>query len=149
MVLAVLLALSGFAVAHENDRYHGGALETRQHGYEHGYRDGFHHGREDRERRAGYDFRSDDYKHGDRSYEKYMGDKGRYKNGYREGYQAGYDDAYNSRSGRFGDIYGRRDDYRYVTVTATTTSMKAADGATRMWLMILATAMGWMQAARI
>jgi len=113
MVLAVLLALSGFAVAHENDRYHGGALEARQHGYEHGYRDGFHHGREDRERRAGYDFRNDDYKHGDRGYEKYMGDKGRYKNGYREGYQAGYDDAYNSRSGRFGDIYGRRDDYRY------------------------------------
>src|SRR2546428_14048399 len=70
MVLAVLLALSGFAVAHENDRYHGGGLEGRQHGYEHGYRGGFHHGREGRERGAGYDFCNDDYKDGDRGYVK-------------------------------------------------------------------------------
>lgn len=109
---AFVVVLSGLALAHDKkdrDSYHGGSLDARQHGYEHGYRDGLHHGREDRERNDSYDIKSDDYKKGDRGYEKYMGDKGDYKKGYREGYQAGYDDGYNRRSGRIGDIYGRSD----------------------------------------
>lgn len=109
MVLAMLLAMSGFAVAHDRDDYHGGSIEVRQHGYEHGYRDGFHHGREDRERRASYNFRTEDYKDGERGYGKYIGDKDDYKKGYRQGYEAGYGDAYYSRPGRFADVYGRRD----------------------------------------
>ena len=110
---AFVVVLSGLALAHDNkdrDRYDGGSLDARQHGYEHGFRDGLHHGREDRERNASYNFKGDDYKKGDRGYEKYMGNKDTYKKGYREVYQAGYGDGYNRRSGRIRDIYGRSSD---------------------------------------
>jgi hypothetical protein len=101
IVLTATLAFSGPALAHE----HGGALNPRQHGYEHGYRDGYHHGREDRARSTGYNYKSKDYERGDVGYERYMGDRGKYKDGYRDGYRAGYDDAYRGRPGRFSEIY--------------------------------------------
>lgn len=112
MTLMLVFALSGLALALDNndrDRYHGGSLDARQHGYEHGYRDGAHRGFEDRDRNAGYDYQNDDYKNADRGYDKYMGDKDDYKKGYQRGYKEGYDDSYNGRSGRFGDIFGRGD----------------------------------------
>jgi hypothetical protein len=110
MVLAIAAAmlLAGWttlALA-KDDKF-----EARQHGYEHGYRDGYHHGREDRERHAKYDFKSEDYKEGDRGYGKHMGDEDEYKKGYRTGYEAGYGDAYYRRPGRFAEIYGREDDF--------------------------------------
>ncbi len=112
LLLSIML-LAGAAAAHPKNKdkdkraqYHGGSIDPRQHGYEHGYRDGFHHGREDRARNAAYDLKNEeDYKHGDRGYEKYMGSKDQYKKGYREGYQAGYDDAFNNRPGRWAEIY--------------------------------------------
>lgn len=116
MVMAFMIVSSCLALAHDKerkedrDRYHGSSLDARQHGYEHGYREGALHGREDRERRVGNNVNSEDYKKGDHGYEKFMGNKGEYKKGYREGYKASYNDAYNGRSGRFGDIFGRRDD---------------------------------------
>jgi hypothetical protein len=85
--------------------------QARQHGYEHGYRDGFQHGREDQERRAAFKFDTDDYKHADRGYDKYMGKRDQYKDGYRTGYQAGYNDAYYRRPGRFSSIYGPSGDF--------------------------------------
>jgi hypothetical protein len=104
--VAVLTFLTmGFnstSLAHD-DKY-----EARQHGYDHGYRDGYHQGHEAQDRHRPYNLETEDYKHGDRGYEKYMGDHGQYKDGYRTGYQSGYDDAYYKRAGRFGEIYGRR-----------------------------------------
>jgi hypothetical protein len=102
-VAVALLAGSG---AFADNKHQG-----RQHGYEHGYRDGFHHGREDQERHLAFTFDTDDYKHGDRGYDKYMGDRGDYKEGYRTGYQSGYNDGFYSRPGRFGEIYGREDSF--------------------------------------
>src|SRR5215510_13492858 len=99
MAALILAGSSGFA-----DNKHQG----RQHAYEHGYRDGFHHGREDQERHVAFKFDTDDYKHGDRGYDKYMGDRSDYKEGYRTGYQSGYNDGFYSRPGRFAEIY--RDD---------------------------------------
>jgi hypothetical protein len=104
LLLAMFLvtASGGVAVSASNESKY----QARQHGYEHGYRDGFQHGREDQERRVAFKFDTEDYKHGDRGYDKYMGDRDHYKEGYRTGYQAGYNDAYYRRPGRFASIYG-------------------------------------------
>ena len=113
LALGILLALGTPAFAHEDD-YRRGATLDRQYGYERGYDDGLDHGRQDREVRANYDFRSEDFKHADRGYEKYMGDKGDYKNAYRRGYQSGYDAGFNRGSDRLSDRYDRdRYDRRY------------------------------------
>jgi hypothetical protein len=100
MAVVLLAGSSAFA-----DNKH----QSREHGYEHGYRDGYYHGREDQERHRAFSFDTDDYKHGDRGYDKYMGDHGDYKEGYRTGYQSGYNDGYYSRPGRFAEIYRRYD----------------------------------------
>lgn len=103
-IMAVTVLAAPSARASNNDKYQG-----RQHGHEHGYRDGFQHGREDRERHLSFKFETDDYRHGDRGYDKWMGNRDEYKQGYRTGYQSGYNDAYYSRPGRFAEIYGRED----------------------------------------
>jgi hypothetical protein len=103
-IVAVTLLAALSAHASDEKKY-----QARQHGYEHGYRDGFQHGREDRERHASLKFETDDYKHADRGYDKYMGDHDKYKEGYRTGYQAGYTDAFYGRRGRFVEIYGPPD----------------------------------------
>ena len=114
LVLAVTVVLSGLALAHDDDDYRGQGVDARQYGYQQGYRDGYDHGRADRFRRAGYNFHSEAWEHPDRGYEKYMGSKWQYKKSYRDGYRAGYDDAFYGRAGRFGNIFGgRNDDDRY------------------------------------
>jgi hypothetical protein len=102
IILSLVLTFNAPALAHE----HGGAIEARQHGYEHGYRDGYHHGPDDRARNATRDYKSEDYEHGDRGYQPYIGSKDNYKKGYREGYVAGYNDGYDGVPGRFAEIYG-------------------------------------------
>lgn len=95
----VALSLSGLAVAHEH--VHSGARTAAQFGYQNGYVDGFQHGREDRQARAGYSFVSKDYDDALRGYEAYMGSRERHRNGYR----AGYDDGFHNRSARFAEPY--------------------------------------------
>jgi hypothetical protein len=106
-VLALSLAFAGLAFADHKDKYHGGAVEARDHGYEHGYRDGLHKGLDDRDHRNKY---KPEVKDADDGYEKYMGDKGEYKDGYRSGFNAGYDDGFYGRPARFGQVYGPYDD---------------------------------------
>ncbi len=114
LVLALALGLCGLGLAHAQER----PLDIRQVGYEHGYHDGFDHGRQDRSYREGYNLRSQDFRDGDHGYERYMGDRDRFRDGYRDGYRAGYDDGYYAREGRFnqpygqygGDVYDRRGD---------------------------------------
>ena len=100
IILTLVLTFNGPALAHE----HGGAIEARQREYEHGYRDGYHHGRDDRARNATRE--SEDYEHGDRGHQPYIGSKDNYKKGYREGHVAGYNDGYDGVPGRFAEIYG-------------------------------------------
>jgi len=85
-----------------------GAQDPRQHGYEHGYRDGADHGRQDQERRVGRNFHDNDYLAGARDYDPSFGDRRQYMSGYQEGYQAGYDDGFNDRGGRYGQLYSGR-----------------------------------------
>jgi hypothetical protein len=89
------------------DGQYAGSVDARQHGYEHAYRDGADRGRQDRERRAEYSLRDNDYLAGARTYEKAFGDKAQYMDGYREGYKAGYDDGFNGRDGQYGQLYAR------------------------------------------
>lgn len=100
--LAVVLALSLSAAA---QRYHGGSLEPRQHGFEHGYRDGFDRGRQDRGQNLSYNPR-EDFRMADRAYDPYMGNHEDFIAGYRDGYKAGYDDAFNRQAGRWDSTYG-------------------------------------------
>lgn len=85
---------------------YGGALDARQHGYEHAYRDGADQGRQDRQAKRPYSWRDNDY-WGARGYERAFGDRNEYMDGYREGYQAGYDDGYYGLQGQYGQIYGQ------------------------------------------
>lgn len=124
LALAITVGLTGTALAHDEDDKHrkdrdhrGHYADAREYGQDRGYRDGYNHGREDRFRRAGYNYKhGHDYKRGDRGFESWMGSKGQYKKGYREGYHRGYDDAYYGRTNR-GPIWAgwpddghRRDD---------------------------------------
>jgi hypothetical protein len=105
LVFLVLLGVSGVTAARDT-RYPGGSISAREHGNEHGYRDGFQRGREDRDRGIRYNYQTEDYRMADRGFEPYMGEREDFQNGYRSGYRAGYDDAFNGRSGRWDDIYG-------------------------------------------
>jgi hypothetical protein len=106
--LAMVFALAGTARA--QDSYpHGGALDARQHGYEHGYRDGFERGSDARAHHGSSDFHTRDYERGDRGFESYMGDRRGFRAGYRDGFSAGYQNGFNGNRGRFGEIYGARD----------------------------------------
>ncbi len=88
-------------------RQYGGSLDARQHGYEHAYRDGADRGRQDRERRAAYSLKDNDYQIGARTYERAFGDRNQYMDGYREGYKAGYDDGFAGRDGQYSQLYAR------------------------------------------
>jgi hypothetical protein len=68
-------------------------------GYRNGYRDGLRVGRSDAERGRRFKFKNDDWEDS-RGYQRWMGDKGRYKHEYREGYERGYRQAYNSNGYR-------------------------------------------------
>jgi len=87
-------------------RQYAGSVDAWQHGYEHAYRDGADQGRQDRERRMGYNLR-DSNASGQREYERAFGDRNEYLDGYRQGYQAGYDEAFYGISGQYGQLYGR------------------------------------------
>jgi hypothetical protein len=87
--------------------HYGGSLDARQHGYEHAYRDGADRGRQDRERRAAYSLKDNDYQIGARTYERAFGDRNQYMDGYRDGYKAGYDDGFAGRDGQYNQLYAR------------------------------------------
>ncbi len=113
VALAIVAGLGGGVLAdgqyQRDDRagQYAGSLDARQHGYEHGYRDGADRGRQDRDRHLPYSLRPNDYQNSARGYEPYLGDRGQYLTGVRDGYRAGYDDGYKGRIGRYGQIYGR------------------------------------------
>ncbi len=117
LAVGLLVAANGRAIAQHgfqgrDDRggQYAGSLDTRQHGYEHAYRDGADRGRLDRERGVTYQPRNAEARNATLGYEPYFGNKFQYIKGYREGYKAGYDDGYNGQPGRYGQVYSRRPD---------------------------------------
>jgi hypothetical protein len=105
LAFATLLGMADIGTA-ARERYPGGSIRTKEHGNEHGYRDGFHRGREDRDHGIRFDFKTQDYKRADRGYEPYMGERDEFRDGYRSGYRARYEDGYNRRPGRWDEVYG-------------------------------------------
>jgi hypothetical protein len=105
LVLTLLIGQPGTVI---HAQYN--SSDSRQHGYEHGYRDGADRGRQDRERGLGRNFRDNDYLEGAREYDPSFGNRQAFMSGYQEGYRAGYDDGYNfyDRPGRYGELYGGR-----------------------------------------
>lgn len=92
-----------------NDHDQSYSSDARQHGYEHGYRDGADRGRQDRERGLARTLNANDYLVGSREYDPSFGDKNQFMQGYQDGFQAGYDDGYNfyERPGKYDEVYGR------------------------------------------
>ena len=107
MVAVVLLFLSSAIVA--QGRY-GGSTIAKEHGFQHGYRDGLRQARTDLSRNVAYSFETADYRRGDLGYQAYMGERDDFQQGYRDGYKGGYDDGFNNKPMRR-DIYGLDDSY--------------------------------------
>ncbi|HLG16920.1 MAG TPA: hypothetical protein VJH03_20810 [Blastocatellia bacterium] len=87
------------------DRDRGYGRDDRNRTYQialrNGYRDGHHHGEEDRKHRRRYNYEhSDGYRSGLGSYHPFFGDRYTYQRGFREGYRRGYDDGYRGYGNR-------------------------------------------------
>lgn len=109
VLLTCMVALSSFGWAQVNPA----AAGPQQEGNEHGYRDGFHRGLEDRAAGAKNKYKTEDWEHADRGYANYMGDKDMYKQAYKDGYQRGYEDGYNNRRAGLGPVYVNPNDQYY------------------------------------
>ena len=81
--------------------------DPRQHGYEHGYRDGADQARQDRERGLPFSYTNNSYQDAMRYYDRSLGSRREFVSGYQDGFTAGYDDGYKDRGGRYGQIYQR------------------------------------------
>lgn len=109
LAAGMILALSSFTLAHDESS---GGPNGSQPGFRQGYKAGFKHGRQDRDRRLGYDPRGENTRRGNRGddrYGDYRGDRNQSIAGYREGYRSGYDDGYYGRNQRANGPYGNGD----------------------------------------
>lgn len=112
---AVAVALGSLAWGqpsgqYDNDDYYNQHEETREHGFQNGYRDGVRAGQFDGDRGRRFKFKNDDWEDS-RGYEHWMGNHGHYKQAYREGYERGYRRAYGNGDRRGWDH--DRDDHRW------------------------------------
>src|SRR5213595_3041451 len=71
------------------DVYHGGPVDARQHGYEHGYRDGFEFGRNSQVSNREQDIVNQKLRAADRDYVPAFGPQEEYRQGYVEGFRNG------------------------------------------------------------
>lgn len=113
LVVVVALALSGVALAYDDDDYRGGPAQARRYGYQQGYNDGIRHGRDDREDRRGYNLHSEDWEHASHGYADWMGPYHVFQSSYRDGYREGYEAGFHFHGDRDGDGHFHREDYRH------------------------------------
>src|SRR5947199_195391 len=91
LVLAFGIVFAG--AAYPKDKYHGGAVDAREHGYEHGYRDGVTAGADDfSHHRGGRPDDLRDFREADHGYRPAYGDKLIYQRQYRDSFEQGYRD---------------------------------------------------------
>jgi hypothetical protein len=115
LVVTVMLALSGFALAQrdydDDDGYHrrGDGAQARQYGYDNGYRDGLRRGQHEGRENDPSDYRTPDWRQATHGYKSWMGPVDWFQNGYQQGYRDGFQSGYDSVRGRWRD--GGRDDY--------------------------------------
>jgi hypothetical protein len=117
LAVASVLALGTFALAQDWDDYdhgRGNAAQTRQYGYDSGFRDGEKRGRHEGRENDPYDYHTPDWRQATRGYKNWMGPVNAFQNGYQQGYADGFRSGFNSErpgwGGDGGDRY-RGDDY--------------------------------------
>jgi len=111
---SLVMALGTFALAQDRDDYYsyrGDVAQTRQYGYDNGFRDGEKRGRHEGRENDPYDYHTPDWRQASHGYKNWMGPLNAFQNGYQQGYADGFRSGFNSeRPGWRGD--GDRDDYR-------------------------------------
>jgi len=110
--VSVVMALSVFSFAQDWDDYHraGNISQTRQYGYDSGFRDGEKRGRHEGRENDPFDYRTPDWRQATHGYKNWMGPRNAFQNGYQQGYAEGFHSGFNSaRPGWRGD---RDDRYR-------------------------------------
>jgi len=113
LAVSLLLVFSASALAQDRDDYYyrgGNVAQTRQYGYDNGFRDGEKRGRHEGRENDPYDFHTPDWRQATRGYKNWMGPVNAFQNGYQQGYADGFRSGFNSeRPGWRGD---RDDHYR-------------------------------------
>jgi hypothetical protein len=114
LTISFVLALGTFALAQDADDYYyrgGGVAQTRQYGYESGFRDGEKRGRHEGRENDPYDYHTPDWRQATRGYKDWMGPVNAFQNGYQQGYADGFRSGFEAeRPGWRGDRDGDRDD---------------------------------------
>lgn len=111
LAVSFVLALGTFAAAQDYDDYGRGAVaQTRQYGYDNGFRDGQRRGQHEGRENDPYDYHTPDWRQATHGYKGWMGPIGAFQNGYQQGYAEGFRAGFNGvRPAYRGD--GDRDDY--------------------------------------
>lgn len=91
------------------DIYHGGAPDARQHGYEHGYREGFAFGQNSQVSNRDQDIVNQKLRAADRDYRPEFGAQDTYRQGYVDGFRAGMEDGRAGNRSRLEDLFRSRD----------------------------------------
>ena len=91
------------------DSYHGGALDARQHGFEHGYRDGFAFGQDASVSNRDQDIVNQKLRAADKDYQSAFGSQESYRQGYGEGFRAGMDDSRAGNRSRLEELFRPKD----------------------------------------
>jgi hypothetical protein len=91
------------------DPYHGGALDARQHGYEHGYRDGFSFGQNSQVSNRDQDIVNQRLRAADKDYQPAFGSQEQYRQGYTDGFRAGMEDSRAGNRSRLEELFRARD----------------------------------------
>jgi len=97
MALTIVLASSTTANAQIYDRpYAANVTQTRQYGYDNGYRDGAARGQHEGRENDPYDYHTPDWRQATRGYQSWMGPVSYFQQGYQQGYAAGFQSGFAS-----------------------------------------------------
>jgi hypothetical protein len=114
LAVAAVLALGTFALAQDWDDYHyrgANVAQTRQYGYDQGFRDGQKRGQHEGRENDPNDYRTPDWRHASRGYKSWMGPVNVYQNGYQQGYADGFRNGFASERPGWRDRDAYRDDH--------------------------------------
>lgn len=107
---AVMLAVSCQPVSlRGEDVYHGGALDARKHGYEHGYRDGFAYGQSSQVSNRDQDIVNQRLRAAGKDYQSVFGSQEQYRQGYADGFRTGMEDGRAGNRSRLEELFRARD----------------------------------------
>jgi len=112
LAVSVVLAFATFALAQDRDDYRGNIAQTRQYGYDNGFRDGQHKGQREGRENDPFDYRTPDWHQASHGYKSWMGPLSAFQDGYQQGYREGFRSGFASkRPGWREDGDGYRDDH--------------------------------------